>query len=177
MAHRRPSRQSQELGSGSNCRRPRREIRYWPTSLKTTLPASPGTPEPRLIGCSQPWLRPNSTGSTTRGAPASRKSAVSKVGGLYRRIRDGVQRAEVRFDGVAGCLRVPTGGSSREMIVIVDGAVVGSGSCRLARPPSWTIRRPSRRPSPAPNFFRSKLRAIIPLKTRTGRRYGVVRTN
>ena len=39
------------------------------------------------------------------------------VGGLYKRIRpDGnggkIQRAEVRFDGVAGCLRVPGGGSA-----------------------------------------------------------------
>ena len=53
------------------------------------------------------------------------------VGGLYRRIRkeaDGkkVQRAEVRFDDVAGCLRVPTGGSSRQTIVIVEGASVTS---------------------------------------------------
>jgi DNA (cytosine-5)-methyltransferase 1 len=48
------------------------------------------------------------------------------VGGLYKRIRDGVQRAEVRFDDVAGCLRVPTGGSSRQTIVIVDGASVRS---------------------------------------------------
>jgi DNA (cytosine-5)-methyltransferase 1 len=32
-----------------------------------------------------------------------------------------VQRAEVRFDDVAGCLRVPSGGSSRQTIMIVDG--------------------------------------------------------
>ena len=53
------------------------------------------------------------------------------VGGLYRRIRpdaDGkrIQRAEVRFDDVAGCLRVPAGGSSRQTIVIVEGALVRS---------------------------------------------------
>lgn len=53
------------------------------------------------------------------------------VGGLYRRIRPGAdgkkaQRAEVRFDDVAGCLRVPTGGSSRQTIVIVDGDSVRS---------------------------------------------------
>jgi hypothetical protein len=29
---------------------------------------------------------------------------------LYRRTRD-VQRAEIRFDGIAGCLRTPAGGS------------------------------------------------------------------
>jgi DNA (cytosine-5)-methyltransferase 1 len=53
------------------------------------------------------------------------------VGGLYRRIRPGadgkkVQRAEIRFDDVAGCLRVPTGGSSRQTIVIADGDAVRS---------------------------------------------------
>jgi len=41
------------------------------------------------------------------------------VGTLYRRMRDGVQRAEVRFDDVAGCLRTPRGGSSRQTLVIV----------------------------------------------------------
>ena len=47
------------------------------------------------------------------------------VGGVYRRMRiDGrgrkVQRAEVRFDDVAGCLRTPTGGSSRQTILMVE---------------------------------------------------------
>lgn len=44
-----------------------------------------------------------------------------KVGTLYRRTRGGVQRAEVRFDGISGCLRTPLGGSSRQTIVVVDG--------------------------------------------------------
>ena len=46
------------------------------------------------------------------------------VGAVYRRMRleDGVkvQRAEVRFDGLAGCLRTPRGGSSRQVIVVVE---------------------------------------------------------
>ncbi len=42
------------------------------------------------------------------------------VGTLYRRIRDGVQRAEVRFDGTAGCLRTPAGGSSRQTVLVVE---------------------------------------------------------
>lgn len=41
------------------------------------------------------------------------------VGTLYKRIRDGQQRAEVRFDGIGGCLRTPEGGSSRQTIVDV----------------------------------------------------------
>ncbi len=47
------------------------------------------------------------------------------VGGLYRRTRQGVQRAEVRFD-VSGCLRTPAGGSSRQTILVVEGKKVHS---------------------------------------------------
>ncbi len=62
-------------------------------------------------------------------AQAKREGRVM-VGGLYRRTRpDGpgkkrVQRAEVRFDGVSGCLRTPAGGSSRQALLIVDGRSV-----------------------------------------------------
>ncbi|RYF24678.1 MAG: DNA cytosine methyltransferase, partial [Comamonadaceae bacterium] len=49
-----------------------------------------------------------------------------KVGTVYRRTRNGVQRAEVRFDGIAGCLRTPAGGSSRQTIMVVDGPKVRS---------------------------------------------------
>lgn len=48
------------------------------------------------------------------------------VGGVYKRIRNGIQRAEVRFDGLAGCLRTPVGGSSRQTIMIVEGKRVRS---------------------------------------------------
>lgn len=44
-----------------------------------------------------------------------------KVGTLYKRTRNGIQRAEVRFDGISGCLRTPTGGSSRQTIMVVKG--------------------------------------------------------
>jgi DNA (cytosine-5)-methyltransferase 1 len=40
----------------------------------------------------------------------AKRAGRRMVGGLYRRIRGETQRAEVRFDGVAGCLRIPTGG-------------------------------------------------------------------
>jgi DNA (cytosine-5)-methyltransferase 1 len=48
------------------------------------------------------------------------------VGGVYRRTRRDlddcrVQRAEIRFDDVSGCLRTPAGGSSRQTILVVDG--------------------------------------------------------
>ena len=55
-------------------------------------------------------------------------SGQRAVGGLFRRMRveNGVrvQRAESRFDGVAGCLRTPRGGSSRQTLVVVDGGYV-----------------------------------------------------
>jgi DNA (cytosine-5)-methyltransferase 1 len=49
-----------------------------------------------------------------------RKAGGRAVGFLYRRTRSGCQRAEVRFDGVAGCLRTPEGGSSRQTVVVIS---------------------------------------------------------
>ncbi len=53
------------------------------------------------------------------------------VGAVYKRTRqdaNGIkrQRAEVRFDEVAGCLRTPRGGSSRQTIILVKGSMVRS---------------------------------------------------
>lgn len=61
----------------------------------------------------------------------AKKSKKLVVGTVYRRMRrddGGVarQRAEVRFDGVAGCLRTPSGGSSRQVLLVVDGNRVRS---------------------------------------------------
>jgi DNA (cytosine-5)-methyltransferase 1 len=62
---------------------------------------------------------------------AAQHAGERQVGALYRRTRqdaDGIkrQRAEVRFDGVAGCLRTPAGGSSRQTILVVEGRTVRS---------------------------------------------------
>ena len=50
------------------------------------------------------------------------------VGAVYRRMRveagRKVQRAEVRFDGLAGCLRTPRGGSSKQVILVVENGQV-----------------------------------------------------
>jgi DNA (cytosine-5)-methyltransferase 1 len=59
------------------------------------------------------------------------KLGTPVVGTVYRRTRkspDGkrMQRAEVRFDNVAGCLRTPTGGSSRQTLLFVNGKSVRS---------------------------------------------------
>jgi DNA (cytosine-5)-methyltransferase 1 len=56
-----------------------------------------------------------------RKVMAAQMSGVLKVGAVYKRTRDGIVRAEVRFDGISGCLRTPTGGSSRQTIVVVEG--------------------------------------------------------
>lgn len=66
---------------------------------------------------------------------AARASGTRQVGAVFRRMRveDGqrVQRAEVRFDGLAGCLRTPRGGSSRQTLVVVENGQVRS---RLVSP-------------------------------------------
>jgi DNA (cytosine-5)-methyltransferase 1 len=67
-----------------------------------------------------------------RAKVASAKlSAKRAVGSVYRRTRpdaNGVkrQRAEARFDDLAGCLRTPAGGSSRQSILVIDGERVRS---------------------------------------------------
>ncbi|MGI8782406.1 MAG: DNA cytosine methyltransferase [Acidobacteriota bacterium] len=52
-------------------------------------------------------------------------AGIFLAGTGYRRTRPdnegkSVQRLEIRFDGVAGCLRTPEGGSSRQVVMIVD---------------------------------------------------------
>jgi len=51
----------------------------------------------------------------------AQSSGELKIGALYKRTRNGLCRAEVRFDDVAGCLRTPTGGSSRQTIMVIKG--------------------------------------------------------
>jgi DNA (cytosine-5)-methyltransferase 1 len=55
---------------------------------------------------------------------SAQKERTLRVGTLYKRTRDGRCRAEVRFDDVAGCLRTPSGGSSRQTIIVVRGQSV-----------------------------------------------------
>lgn len=67
-------------------------------------------------------MSPINNAKVTQAKRAGRRM----VGGIYRRTRldeagKKVQRAEVRFDDVAGCLRTPAGGSSRQVIIVVDG--------------------------------------------------------
>jgi DNA (cytosine-5)-methyltransferase 1 len=62
---------------------------------------------------------------------AAQAEGARRVAAVFRRTRpDGrggrVQRAEVRFDGLAGCLRTPAGGSSRQTLLVVEGPTVRS---------------------------------------------------
>lgn len=60
----------------------------------------------------------------------AKASGVKMVGTIYKRTRHEhgikVQRAEVRFDEIAGCLRTPAGGSSRQLIMVVEGERIRS---------------------------------------------------
>lgn len=82
------------------------------------------------------WLSKEKTDSLLAMLSSRHKEklAVAKgrkervIGTLFRRMRKengaNIQRAELRFDGYAGCLRTPGGGSSRQFIVVVDGEQV-----------------------------------------------------
>jgi DNA (cytosine-5)-methyltransferase 1 len=65
--------------------------------------------------------------ASRRDVALARESGKRVVGALFRRTRPdgagGVRvQAEARFDGLAGCLRTPGGGSSRQLLIIVAGA-------------------------------------------------------
>ncbi|MCR9221808.1 MAG: DNA cytosine methyltransferase [Alphaproteobacteria bacterium] len=85
------------------------------------------------------WHRPEQTarlidlmGPASRARlDAMQAAGARRAATLYRRTRpDGhggkIQRAELRCDGIAGCLRTPAGGSSRQTVVIVEGERVRS---------------------------------------------------
>ena len=61
----------------------------------------------------------------------ARRTGRRVIGTVYKRTRQNekgrkVQRAEARFDDVSGCLRTPVGGSSRQVILVVEGKRVRS---------------------------------------------------
>ena len=61
---------------------------------------------------------------------AARAGGERVVAAVYRRIRreggQRVQRAELRLDGLAGCLRTPGGGSSRQFLVVAEAGRIAS---------------------------------------------------
>lgn len=61
----------------------------------------------------------------------AKRAGTKIVGAIYKRTRRDengfkVQRAEIRFDDISGCLRTPAGGSSRQLIMVVEGNSVRS---------------------------------------------------
>jgi DNA (cytosine-5)-methyltransferase 1 len=62
---------------------------------------------------------------------AALRSQDRAIGAAYRRMRPNGEggrrmRAEARFDGLAGCLRTPRGGSSRQFLLVVENGVARS---------------------------------------------------
>ncbi len=55
---------------------------------------------------------------------AAKRAGRRMAGTAYRRTRyqngEKIQRAEARFDDLAGCLRTPAGGSSRQFVLVVE---------------------------------------------------------
>ncbi len=105
-----------------------------PTRAVTKLSSIIGD-EP--VGCQ--WHEPKQTqrllSMMTEGNLAKVRSAMSsnerRVGAIFKRTRldtrgNKTQRAEVRFDETAGCLRTPGGGSSRQIVLVVQGSSVRS---------------------------------------------------
>ena len=65
------------------------------------------------------------------------------VGTIYRRVRGGKSKSEIRTDGLAGCLRTPRGGSSKQIVL-----VAGKGSIRMR----WMTPREYARLQGCPDF-------------------------
>jgi DNA (cytosine-5)-methyltransferase 1 len=87
-----------------------------------------------LSTSSPPWFSTDETRRLMEMMTPLNRAKVSKamkigypiIGSIYKRTRpsaDGskLQRAEVRFDDISGCLRTPAGGSSRQVIIVVEG--------------------------------------------------------
>lgn len=104
---------------------PRRNTRFAdlveenPTSVAWHTPAETA----KLLGMM--------SGVNKEKVEAAKKSGQLLVGTVYKRTRlddndEKVQRAEIRFDDIAGCLRTSSGGSSRQVIVVIKGDDVRS---------------------------------------------------
>ena len=92
---------------------------------------------------------------------AAMASGKQNFGFLYRRTRSGQQRAEVRFDGLAGCLRTARGGSSRQTLVVVEGPRVRTrllSALESARLMGVQLDDGGRLPGAAESFFPPGLR-------------------
>lgn len=86
--------------------------------LEPDAPWAPAAETARLLALMAPLHRAR--------LDAARSDGRRIVGTVFRRTRPApgggrVQRAELRLDGIAGCLRTPAGGSSRQVVVAIEG--------------------------------------------------------
>lgn len=72
-----------------------------------------------------------------------KKGKELSVGTIYRRVRYGRSRSEIRTDGLAGCLRTPRGGSSKQIVF-----TAGKGKVRMR----WMTPREYARLQGCPDF-------------------------
>lgn len=74
------------------------------------------------------WFSDEETNRHLRMMPSHHKERVDVIlaerrhsaATMYRRMRKGEQKAELRFDNTAGCLRSARGGSSKQFVVIMN---------------------------------------------------------
>jgi DNA (cytosine-5)-methyltransferase 1 len=104
------------------------------------------------IGADQPWWSPDEVDRHAAMLFDRHRRQMELEGSAsngpvlftgFRRIREGRQRLEVRFDGVAGCLRTPRGGSAKQVVLMLD-----RGRLRMR----WMTPREYARLQGAPNF-------------------------
>jgi DNA (cytosine-5)-methyltransferase 1 len=72
-----------------------------------------------------------------------KKRGATTIGTIYRRVREGKSRSEIRTDGLAGCLRTPRGGSSKQIVL-----AVGKGKIQM----KWMTPREYARLQGCPDF-------------------------
>jgi DNA (cytosine-5)-methyltransferase 1 len=85
---------------------------------KAENPATRGTTLAEAIDFSLPYDKDDVLRLVSPRHREKLDSMENAVATGYRRTRNGTQRLELRFDGVAGCLRTPEGGSSKQFLIV-----------------------------------------------------------
>jgi DNA (cytosine-5)-methyltransferase 1 len=104
------------------------------TGWISTVIEGPSRSGPRLVevidrGDEQEWWDEQQTHKHLETLSISHRAVVDQllqdrsrvhVGTGFRRTRKGQVRVEPRFDEIAGCLRVPRGGSARQIVIVIE---------------------------------------------------------
>lgn len=104
---------------------------HWDTRRLAPLPRSERTIEDILedvpANSSMWWSKQRVEYLMNQMSPRHRElvdamvsSGARHVATAFRRVRKGRSMAEVRADGIAGCLRTPRGGSGRQIVILVE---------------------------------------------------------